>query len=246
MMTNDLQQIGDLLLKNRLGREDWGGDISQKKAANTFLICCLVDYQWRSGVAWKKGEHLVKLLDAGENVWVKISSFRKETWDSKYEEYGKPSRFRTRYKRLWDIANDICVRYDGDARKIWLGKTPFEALLHLWWLGAGDQISRMIVGALRDCGQIKGDSSDVKADVHLRRVLGRAVDGEEIAAANAAKVTELTRQLNPADPWQLDWPLWNVGKNYCRPTKPDCPKCYLRPYCVYNRQYGGADVVLKT
>ena len=95
MMTNDLQQIGDLLLKNRLGREDWGGDISQKKAANTFLICCLVNYQWRSGVAWKKGEHLVKLLDAGENVWVKISSFRKETWDSKYEEYGKPSRFRS-------------------------------------------------------------------------------------------------------------------------------------------------------
>ena len=90
-------------------------------------------------------------------------------------------------------------------------------------------------------GQIKGDSGDVKADLHLRRVLGRAVYGEEISGADAAKVIQLTRNLN-ADPWQLDLPLWNVGKSYCRPTSPSCPSCYLRPHCVYYRRHGVASV----
>jgi endonuclease III len=247
---DDLQQIAALLLKNRGGRADWD-DISRlegkecsKKVANKFLICCLLDWQWDSKVAWKKGEDLVeKLAERGdpEDVWVTISSFSKDDWDSKYEEYGRPHRFHRGYKRLWGIANDICARYEGDARNIWSGKPPFEALVHLWALGAGDQISRMIVGALRDCGQIKGGTGDVKADVHLRRVLGRAVYGEEISGADAAKVIQLTRNLN-ADPWQLDLPLRNVGKSYCRPTSPNCPSCYLRPHCVYYRRHRAAGV----
>lgn len=252
-MTNDLQQIAALLKENRAGKEDWGeishleGRECSKKVANKFLICCLLDWQMKANVAWEKGEYLVEKLRDSEDVggpkdiWEKISSSSKEAWDSKYKEYGKPHRFRRGYNRLWGIANDICARYDGDARNIWSGKSPFEALIHLWYLGAGDQISRMIVGALRDCGQIKGDSSDVKADLHLRRVLGRAVYGEEIKATEAAKVIQLTRNLN-ADPWQLDWPLYNIGTSYCRPTSPDCPKCYLRPHCVYYQQHGGAGV----
>lgn len=241
-MANELAQIAALLLDNRAGRGDWGlGSECSKGVANTFLICCLLDYQWDADVAWKKGEHLVKDLGDPEKVWETISSFSREAWDSKYEEYGKPHRFRRGYSRLWGIANNICARYDGDARNIWLGKTAFDALVHLWALGAGDQISRMIVGGLRDCGQIRGGSGDVKADVHVRRVLGRAAEGEEISAADPEKAVRLARQLNP-DPWQLDWPLWSVGKSYCRPTTPDWPNCYLRPHCVYYRQHGGAGI----
>ncbi|MGO8787698.1 MAG: hypothetical protein ACLQVL_10000 [Terriglobia bacterium] len=243
-----MEQIAALLLKERVepraGKADFG-DISHlegrecpKGIANTFLICCLLDWQQDADVAWEKGENLVKQLGA-EKVWAKIGSFSKDEWDSKYEHYGKVHRFHRGHNRLWGIANDICARYEGDARNIWLGRSPFDALVHLWALGAGDQISRMIVGALRDCGQIKGDSGDVKADVHLCRVLGRAVDGDEISAANPAKVIELTRQLNPTDPWLLDWPLWNIGNYYCRPTKPKCSECYLHPHCEYYRKSGG-------
>jgi hypothetical protein len=240
--------ISALLLQNSAGGAGWvleKGEWS-RGIANKFLICCLLDWQWDTNVAWRKGEHLVEKLGGPENVWAQISRSSKQEWDSNYEEYGKPHRFRRGYGRLWGIANGICARYDADARKIWSGKSPFEALIHLWALEAGDQISRMIVGALRDCGQITGDTSDVKADLHLRRVLGRVLDGEEISAADAARVTELTRQLNPTDPWQLDWPLWKIGKQYCRPTNPDCSNCYLKPHCAYYRYRGGADVVLKT
>jgi len=247
-----LQHIADLLSDNRAGKVDWGeishleGRECSKGIANTFLICCLLDWQMDANVAWEKGEELVKRLvddkdTTPEELWVTISSFPDKEWESKFEQYDKPHRFRKGYTRLWRIANDICAWYDGDARNIWSGRSPFDALVHLWALGAGDQISRMIVGALRDCGQLKGDSGDVKADRHLRRVLGRAVYGEEISGTEAAKVIELTRNLS-ADPWQLDLPLWNVGKSCCRPTSPNCPNCYLQPHCVYYQRHGGAAV----
>lgn len=245
IVTNDLQQIGTLLLQHRDDKADWGeishldGGECSKGIANKFLIHCLLDWQWDTNVAWDRAESLVKALGDPETLWETISSFSKQEWDSNYEHFGKPHRFHRGYGRLWGIANNICGRYEGDARNIWLGKTPFEALVHLWALEAGDQISRMIVGALRDCGQVKGDSGDVKADGHLRRVLGRAVYGKEISAADAAKVIELTRTLNPKDPWQLDWPLWNVGKSFCKPTSPDCPNCYLLPHCEYYRHHNG-------
>lgn len=244
-MTNDMQQITFLLLKNRDGGDDFGeishleGRECSKAIANQFLICCLLDFQQQADVAWKKGAALTKALGGAEGVWLAICRSPKDEWDGMYERFDRPHRYRWGYTRLWGIANTICVRYDGDARNIWRGRSPYDALVHLWAVGAGDQISRMIVGALRESGQIKGDAGDVKADVHVRRVLGRAVFGEEIGTVDATKIIELTRQLHPPDPWQLDWPLWNLGRTNCRPTNPVCQSCYLRPLCAYDRKHSG-------
>ena len=87
----------------------------------------------------------------------------------------------------------------------------------------------MIVGALRDCFQIQG-ASDVKADSKVCRVLGRTMFGEPTDPETAGK---LARLLYPKDPWQLDWPLWNVAKDYCYATAPACSRCYLYAHCEY-------------
>jgi hypothetical protein len=96
-------------------------------------------------------------------------------------------------------------------------------------LFTGDQISRMIVGALRDCGLLSGDGSDVKGDVYVRRVLGRAVLG---APTDAESSVTLARHLHANDPWQLDAQLWQVGKTYRRKI-PRCSSCYLAPCCAF-------------
>jgi len=54
----------------------------------------------------------------------------------------------------------------------------------------------MIVGALLDCGQIKAWGRE--ADVHVCRVLGRAVNGDPADSETAGK---LAQELNPMDPW---------------------------------------------
>jgi len=91
----------------------------------------------------------------------------------------------------------------------------------------------MIVGALKDCGQISG-KSDVKADVHVCRVLGRVFDGKETTPGVAIK---LARELNPDDPWQLDMPLWNLGQTKCDSTSPKCTDCYLVEDCKYAQEH---------
>ena len=150
----------------------------------------------------------------------------------KFKEYHL-HRFPNAHNRLWRIGRQIRNRYDGDAMQIWQSKGSGEVLERLLALNAGEQLSRMIVGALLDCRQIKG-SGDVKADLHVCRALGRVVYGEP---TNPAAAVELARQLNPSDPWKIDGPLWQVGKSFCRPDTPRCPKCYLTPHCSYSLEH---------
>jgi hypothetical protein len=146
----------------------------------------------------------------------------------KHEEY-RIHRFPNAHHRLWKIGKRICDEYEGDARRIWESKEPRAVLERLWNIGAGDQLSRMIVGALRDSDQIGGVASDVKGDVSVCRVLGRAIIGKPTDAETAVK---LARKLHPADPWQLDYSLWDIGSHWCK-TQPICSKCYLAPHCAY-------------
>jgi endonuclease III len=236
-MANELlHQIATLLLQHRAGKEEWGeissfeGKPCPKKVANKFLLCCLLDWQMRTNLPWQNGQRLVEdILGDPEDVWRKITAGSQEEWESKHSDY-KLHRFPSGHNRLWRIGKDICDRYDGDAGRIWEGRESAAVLVDFLALGAGEQISRMIVGALCDCRQIKGPG-DVKADVHVCRVLGRVAYGKEISAPAA---TELARQLNPNDPWQLDRPLWQLGKDCCKPTNPDCDRCYLAAHCAYN------------
>jgi hypothetical protein len=228
-------EVARLLLENREGTADWGeishlqGVPCPKKVANEFVLCCLLDYQIPTNTAWDNGHRLVRdILHDPDDIWHAITSFSESAWATKWSEY-RLHRFPAGHKRLWRIGKEICARYGGDARNIWEGRDSRGILERLEALGAGEQISRMIVGALRDLGRVKG-ASDVKADSHVCRALGRAITGTE---ASPSKGAELARQLCPSDPWQLDWPLWTLAKDHCFRTAPDCSGCYLRRHCVY-------------
>jgi endonuclease III len=229
-------QIAPLLLANRGEGTDWGEYASpdhkpwSQKFANEFLLCSLLDYQIPSSKAWANGYRLIKeILGDPDDVWKSITSASEDEWASRRAEYNL-HRFPAAHNRLWRIGKRICGRYDGDARRIWINRDPQSVLQTLWDIGAGDQISRMIVGALRDCGEIKADASDVKGDIYVRRVLGRALTGDIVDAETAVK---LARELHPADPWQLDAQLWQIGSAYCTAKHPKCGGCYLAPHCIY-------------
>jgi endonuclease III len=230
------QQIASLLLAHRKGTEDWGEMATfkvgecPKKVANQFLLCCLLDYQMPADLAWQNGKRLVEvILHDPQDVWNVITSYSRDEWASKSTEH-KVHRFVHRaHDRLWRIGYEIRKHYNGDAREIWASKQAAIVLRNLLNLGVGEQISNMVVGALRDCGYVIG-SSDVKADVHVCRVLGRSVAG---APTTAEMTISIGQRLNPDDPWQLDWPTWNLSKSCCYETHPNCVACYLTTYCAY-------------
>jgi hypothetical protein len=236
MIPDKYAAISAALLSNREAPADWGEFAApesvpwSKKAANRFLLCCLLDYQWPSEKCWDNGYRLIdEILGDPDDVWKAITSISSLEWRSRHQIY-KLHRFPAAHDRLHRIGELISARYAGDARRIWEGRSAQMTLKMLWDLGAGKQIGRMIVGALRDCGQLKAEASDVKGDIYVCRVLGRALLGKQVDAATAV---QLARKLHPPDPWLLDAPLWNLGKTRCHASNPDCPGCYLAPHCSH-------------
>lgn len=139
-------------------------------------------------------------------------------------------RFPKAHERLWRIGKRICEEYDGDARLIWRDRTASEVAAELEALGLGPNLSRMTAGGLMDTGWIKG-RGDVKADIHVCRVIGRIFLGE-VAPDTAV---QLALSIYPKNPWRLDGPLFRVGKDRCWANEPGCPECSLKRHCSYAR-----------
>jgi endonuclease III len=237
-LKNRQNELAVLLLKHRDDGEDWGemshlnGERCSKRQANQFLVCCLLDFMQNTDKAWENGCRLVhEILGNPEDVWAAITAVSRDEWNAKKKEYNLHWKIQG-HGRLWRIGERILKHYQGDARLIWEGCDAGSVLERLWALGAGEQISRMIVGALKDCGLVSGPSG-VKADVYVCRVLGRALEGRETDAESAVA---MARELYPADPWQLDRALWLFGETYCHKTSPNCSGCPLAPHCAYAAQ----------
>ena len=60
-------------------------------------------------------------------------------------------------------------------------------------MGVGPQLSRMTVGVLHDTKQIEG-AGELKADIHVRRVLGRVFTGDMVSAEAAL---DIGREMMP-------------------------------------------------
>ena len=142
--------------------------------------------------------------------------------------YGVASGART----LKSAAGLVMEEFGGNADAIWNNASPLEASQRLQRIeGIGPGIAKMAVRILRDNWRMfRGQESqiDVNPSVHVMRVFKRAgliADESKGAAVDAA------RRLNPEFPGELDWPTWEVGKQWCFATTPNCRACPLTAIC---------------
>lgn len=128
----------------------------------------------------------------------------------------------------------LLEEYGGDASRIWAeGSHVVEVTERLSaFAGIGRKKAAMAVEILvRHFGvRLTGtECGRVAYDVHVRRVFLRSgladedtPDAVEAAAARAC----------PEAPGSLDLPAWLVGRDWCRPAKPDCEACPLVSRCA--------------
>jgi len=236
-MSSDRDGIAQLLLANRDDDAkfwDWlvPGQAPSRKNANKFLLACILDYRVLAEPAWANAKRLAEqILGDPEDLWGRITAGSLDEWNARRRQYSL-HRFSKGHERVYTIGKRVSAQYAGDARIIWDGQTIDATLHRLNDIGVGEQISRMVTGALLDVGQLHG-RSDVKADIHVRRVLGRLLNGSEFPADQVHLVVDIIRNMHPDNPWLLDRPLYRLGKRVCVATKPRCADCYMESVCSY-------------
>lgn len=243
--TNRVERIRGLL-------EEWTGEPTEwpfleegerisRKEANKFMLGAIVDYQVEARLAWENARRFAEdVLGDPTDLWGTIMErWTEAEWNrsSTWKECRLHHRFPAAHRRVRAIGVDICEKYGGDVRRIWDGESPREVLCRLDGLGrrgVGEQIARMIVGALIDTGRIQG-KGEFKADTHVRTVLGRLFDGDKATEKRAFEIGEM---LSPSDTWKLDGPLFWHGMRICRANAPRCGGCFLQEDCVYSGTHG--------
>ena len=207
-----------------------------KKRANKFMLGAIMDYQMPADKAWENARILSEeILGDPDDLWGVIARMPSNELARLFRGPPTLHRFvKDIPKRVQRISNDIIRKYDGDARRIWEGHSTDEIMRRLKDVCGGEQIPRMIRGALYDTSQIDG-KGELKADIHVRRVLGRVYEGDMVSAEEALKIAN---RLVPDDSWKLDYPLYRTGWDVCKAQEPACDYCTLTNECVYNAAHG--------
>ena len=252
-------RVRELLLGNREyseGELSWPwlsnlhGRPASRKTANKFVLGAIMDYQMKGDHVWNNARILSEnILGNPNDLWAAISGKSERAMEDLFRNSASSGHASTpshaaregaakgrslhRYprrtsERVRRIASYIAGMYGGDARRIWRGLPTDAILRNLHEMGAGPQTSRMIVGALIDTKQIEG-KGDLKADLHVRRVLGRIFRCEEISASEALAIAD---KMEPGNSWLLNKYIYRLGRGVCK-KRPQCHRCCLRRECSY-------------
>lgn len=135
---------------------------------------------------------------------------------------------------LFSAIQIIGNKYDGDASKIWSDKPSSAEVVYRFMQihGVGSKIATMAANILARSFKVKFKdyySIDISADVHVKRVFNRL--GLIEKNASIEEVIYKARSLNPEFPGLLDFPCWEVGRNWCKTQVTECNKCYLTHVC---------------
>jgi len=138
-------------------------------------------------------------------------------------------------RTLQELTRIVVEECDGDAANIWRGKRAAEVnrtfvSIH----GVGTGIANMGV-LLIEAGfgvrfsDLDRKHMDIKPDIHTKRVLYRlGVSEEETDEAAIAAA----RKLHPEFPGELDGALWEIGREWCFASNPDCANCPMMRSCL--------------
>ena len=208
---------------------DFNGRRADKRSANKFMLGCILDYQMKVSLVWENARRFAE-DDLGDprDLWDEIVAIPRWNTPTVRRRYNL-HRFPAAHARVRRIGLEIVKRYDGDARKIWKNRSPCVIQKRLERMGVGPQLSRMTAGILHDTRQIE-EAGELKADIHVRRVLGRVFTGHEVSATAALGIA---REMMPRGSWKLDAQLFRLGKSTCKKTNPNCGSCFLRAECRF-------------
>ena len=241
---HDLVRIGKerfFDLKNTIKRHQFTGndDIDEyfndlDKYAHLYVLSCLMDRGIKAEKAWKIPYLISKYFNAFD-----MESLSKLSYEEILDFFltNKPHRYNEDMAKVfYQGVQKIHSEYNNDIAQIWKNKPSSASVIYkfLQFNGCGIKIATMATNILvREYGVELSDyySIDISPDVHIKRImyrLGLISNQEDINL-----VIYKARELNPEFPGIIDVSCWEIGRNYCHPTNPDCKNCPLKNSCKY-------------
>jgi endonuclease III len=199
---------------------------------HAFVLACLMDRQMKAERAWKIPFLVSKRFNAKtiqELLMVDVADL------IRFFEERSLHRFN---KTMAEIFHKAVVRindcYEADASKIWRNNPSSASVVYkfLEFEGSGIKISTMAANILARQFKIPFSdyySIDISPDVHIIRVMKRI--GYVPENAGNDMIIYKARELNPEFPGIIDFSCWEIGRNWCKPNKPDCTNCIVKAEC---------------
>lgn len=200
---------------------------------HAFVLGCVMDRQIKAERAWvipylvseKLGDFSFRRLSALSLEQVRDLLTKPEPLHRFPEKMSL--NFHAAVQRIADC-------YAGDASRIWRGEPPSAEVIFrfLGFRGIGPKIATMAANILARNFKVRfADyySVDISVDVHVRRVFTRL--GLVAEKSTVDEIIYCARALHPEFPGLLDFPAWEIGRTWCRPTTPCCGDCYMQPVC---------------
>ena len=200
---------------------------------HAFVLACVMDRQVIAERAWLIPYRILK--EKGDFSFDALSIL---SLDDIRERMSKPEplhRFVDAMSRYFFLGiTRIKDFYQGDASRIWAGKPASAEVVYrfLEFEGVGPKIASMAVNILAREFKIPFSdyfSIDISADVHVRRVFSRL--GLCTKDPTVEQVIYKARALFPEFPGLMDFPCWEIGRQWCKPKNPECGACHMNDIC---------------
>jgi len=199
---------------------------------HAFTLACIMDRQINAERAWMIPFKISQIID--NFLFNSLLNYSLIDYINIFND-NKLHRFNSEMaKNFYNAIQHIQTEYHGNASKIWDNKPNSAALVNrfLKFDGVGIKIASMAVNILARQFKIKLTDYhyiDISPDVHIKRVFYRI--GFITKQNNIDELLYTARELNPSYPGIFDLSCWEIGRNFCKPTNPNCNNCYLNNYC---------------
>jgi len=200
---------------------------------HAFVLACIMDRQITAERAWLIPHVISERL--GDFSIDKLAQLSRAEIKRLLSDPKPLHRFVDTMSGLFHAGvQRITNNYSGDAARIWDGNPSSAEVVYrfLEFDGAGPKIATMAANILARDFKIKfADyfSIDISVDRQVRRVFDRL--GLCPGQASVEQVIYKARALHPKFPGIMDFPCWEIGRNWCHARAPNCSACYMNELC---------------
>ena len=205
-------------------------DISSHPHA--FVLACVMDRQIKAERAWLIPYHI--RTEIGSFEFEQLMTLSPSYLVSLFQKKSLHRFNETMALLFYDAIKLISNKYDGNASLIWADKPRSASIVRrfLEFKGIGVKIATMAANILSRDFKIPMQDRiciDISPDVQVKRVFIRL--GFIHSQATNDQLIFAAREFHPEYPGIFDLSAWEIGRQWCRPKKPDCASCYLDGIC---------------